>query len=199
MKIRQVFTSYSSKDDTHPRQFKYCPFCSVKLSLNENGSKQRPTCPNCGYIQYTNPLPGVVVVIEKNNKVLLGKRVEGFGKGKWCLPQGYIEFEEDFLTAAIREVKEETDLDVEIKAIINVVSNLISPKLHTVTIVLLGNVKAGKPCAGDDMETLEWFPFSGSLPEMAFGADEYIIKRYQDIKLKRMLPVDPLFSFNISF
>ena len=194
MEIKQVFTSNSFAEDTLPEQFKYCPLCSQKLSLKETCGKQRPTCHNCGYIQFRNPLPGVVVVIEKNKKVLLGKRGGGFGKGKWCLPQGYIEFDEDFLTAAIREVKEETGLDVEIKSIINIVSNLLSLKLHTLTIVLLADVKAGEPCAGDDLETLEWFLPSEPLPEIAFEADEYIIKNYQNIRLKRMLPVDPNFS-----
>ena len=41
------------------------------------------------------------------------------------------------LTAAIREVKEETGLDVEIRSILSVVSNFLSPRLHTLAIVLL--------------------------------------------------------------
>lgn len=75
-------------------------------------------------------------------------------------------------------MKEETGLDVEIRAILNVVSNMLSAKLHTLAIVLLASVEAGEPRAGDDLETLKWFPISGPLPEMAFEADERIIERY---------------------
>jgi ADP-ribose pyrophosphatase YjhB (NUDIX family) len=175
-------------------QFKHCPFCGTRLSLKEQGDKPRPTCPGCGFIQFRNPAPGVVVVIEQDGCVLLGKRAGGFGAGKWGLPQGYIEFDEDFLTAAIREVKEETGLDVEIRSILNVVSNLLSPGLHTLAIILLAGVVAGEPCAGDDLETLEWVPLSGPLPEMAFEADERIIARYQETKRERGLPVDPDFA-----
>ena len=193
MQIKQVFTTYDVKENAHHGQFKYCPICGTQLSSKEKGGKQRPACPKCGYVQFQNPVPGVVVVIEKDGQVLLGKRSGSFGKGKWGLPQGYIEFEEDFLTAAIREVKEETGLDVEIRSILNVVSNFLSPRLHTLAIILLAGVEAGEPCAADDLETLEWFPLSGSLPEMAFEADEHIITRYARTKLKGA-PVDPRFA-----
>jgi 8-oxo-dGTP diphosphatase len=123
----------------------------------------------------------------------LGKRRGGFGKEKWGLPQGYIEFDEDFLTAAIREVKEETGLNVEIRSIINVVSNLLSPRLHTLAVVLLAGAVSGELCAGDDLETLEWVPLAGPLPEMAVEADEHIIERYRQTKLEWGLPVDPDF------
>lgn len=194
MQVKQVFSAYDGKEDTHLEQFKYCPFCGTQLALKENEGKQRPMCPNCEFVQYRNPVPGVVVLIEKEGSVLLGKRRGGFGEGKWGLPQGYIEFDEDFLTAAIREVKEETGLDVEIRSILNVVSNLLSPRLHTLAIVLLAGVVAGELCAGDDLEILEWIPISEPLPEMAFEADEWIIERYHRSKYAESLPVDPSFA-----
>ena len=194
MQIKQVFSTYDGKEDTQKGQFKYCPICGAQLALKEKGGVQRPACPNCGFVQFRNPVPGVVVVIEKDGQVLLGRRAGGFGKGKWGLPQGYIEFDEDFLTAAIREVKEETGLEVEIQSIINVVSNKLSPSLHTLAIVLLAGVVAGELCACDDLETLEWFPQSGPLPEMAFEADEFIIRRYHKTKHEDGLPVDQYFS-----
>jgi len=194
MQIKQVFTNYDVKENAHHGQFKYCPFCGTQLSLKEKGGIQRPACPNCGFVQFRNPIPGVVVVIEKDGQVLLGKRAGSYGKGQWGLPQGYIEFDEDFLTTAIREVKEETGLTVEIRSIINVVSNFLAPRLHTLAIVLLAGVETGEPCAADDLETLEWFPLSGPLPEMAFEADEFIIRRGQMTILEERLPVDPDFA-----
>jgi ADP-ribose pyrophosphatase YjhB (NUDIX family) len=193
MELKQIFSNYSGEEEVDFGQFKYCPFCASQLSLQVRGGKPRPSCPNCGFVHYRNPLPGVVVVIEKDEQVLLGKRSGSFGQGKWGLPQGYIEFNEDFLAAAVREVKEETGLDVEIKAILNVTSNMLSPQLHTLAIVLLAGVKGGAARAGDDLETLRWFPFAGPLPEMAFEADERIIARYHKMKLKDRLPIDPDF------
>jgi 8-oxo-dGTP diphosphatase len=194
MQVKQVFSTYSGKEEGILGRFKYCPLCATELAQKEKGGKPRPACPNCGFVQFRNPVPGVVVLIEKEGNVLLGKRRGGYGAGKWGLPQGYIEFDEDFLTAARREVKEETGLDVEIRSILNVVSNLLSTGLHTLAIVLLAGVVAGEPCAADDLGALEWVPLSGPLPEMAFEADERIIARYQEVGLAGGMPVDPDFA-----
>jgi ADP-ribose pyrophosphatase YjhB (NUDIX family) len=194
MRAKQVFSAHSVVSDAAPGLFVYCPFCGTHLELKEKGGRERPVCPTCGFVHYRNPVPGVVVVVEKDGCVLLGRRKGGYGKGKWGLPQGYIEFHEDFLTAAIREVKEETGLDVEIRSILNVASNLLSPQLHTLAIILLAGVVAGELHAGDDLEALEWVPLSGPLPEMAFEADERIIDRYRDGILEEGLPVDPDFA-----
>lgn len=194
-RVKQVFSTQLGRNkEGGLGQFKYCPFCGMELSLEEKGSQQRPACPNCGFVQYRNPVPGVVVLIEHQGTVLLGRRRGGYGAGKWGLPQGYIEFDEDFLTAAVREVKEETGLDVEIRSILNVVSNLLAPGLHTLAIVLLAGVIRGEPCAGDDLDSLEWVPLTGPLPEMAFEADERIVQRYLDPGFEKGLPVDPDFA-----
>lgn len=164
------------------------------MHFQERGGRERPVCPQCGFVQFRNPLPGVVVVIEQHGQVLLGKRAGSFGKGKWSLPQGYIEFEEDFLTAAIREVREETGLAVEIRSVLNVVSNRLSPQLHTLVIIVLARVTGGEARPGDDLQALAWFPITGPLPEMAFEADKAVICRFQESEFDEGLPVDPLFS-----
>jgi ADP-ribose pyrophosphatase YjhB (NUDIX family) len=144
-------------------------------------------------VQFRNPSPGVVVLIEQDGQVLLGRRSGRVGRGKWGLPMGYIEYDEDFLTAAIREVKEETGLDVEIRSILSVVSNFLSPNLHTLAIVLLARVAGGELAAGDDLDAVEWFPLSGTLPEMAFEADAHICTRYYQTRLEGAL-VDPRYA-----
>ena len=74
----------------------------------------------------------------------MGKRctTASYG-GLWCLPGGYIEFEESFIEAAHREVFEETGLEIELEGVINVVSNLLDEQHHTLVIVLVGRVMGG--------------------------------------------------------
>ena len=62
---------------------------------------------------------GVGVVIENDNKILLGHRVSDYldtggiyEPDSWTLPGGKQEYEETTVDACIREVKEETGLDV---------------------------------------------------------------------------------------
>jgi 8-oxo-dGTP diphosphatase len=121
--------------------------------------------------------------------VLLGRRGGSPGKGTWSLPSGYIDYEEDFLTTAIRETKEETGLDVEVYSIINVVSSFVSPRFHFLGIYAVARVMGGELVAGDELEAVGWFPAVGPLPEMGFQEDVGIIEMYT--KGFAGLPVDP--------
>ena len=187
MKRQYFFESYNWKNNGELNNLKYCPACGTKCELKEKNLRARPTCPGCGYVHYRNPYPGVVVIIEQECKVLLGKRASGsFQAGKWCLPGGFIEFDENFIFAAIREVKEETNLDIEVKSILNVSSNFLSSDLHTLVVTLVASVLKGIPKPGDDIEDLRWFHISENLPDMAFHADTYVIKHYYDFKPKAL-------------
>lgn len=191
MQPRQVFSAYDWTGEDQSTPYSFCPHCQTRLITKPAGGKPRSACPNCGFVHFHNPSPGVVVIVEHEDQVLLGKRApDRFGESKWCLPQGYVEFDDDFLTAAVREVKEETALDVEILSILSVVSNFLTPDLHTLVIILLANVVGGAPQAGDDLVEVAWFPLAGPLPEMAFAADQHIIERYNATRLEGA-PVDP--------
>jgi ADP-ribose pyrophosphatase YjhB (NUDIX family) len=136
-------------------------------------------------------------MIVQDDQVLLGRRGSGFATGKWGLPQGYVETHEDYLSAAVREVKEETGLDVRIRSIINVVSNLIPAGHHTLAVVLLADVVGGEPLAGDDLSELQWVSLGGPLPEMAFEADRMIIEKCRGTDLQWGLPVSSDGSENV--
>ena len=191
MEAKQVFLTYDKQNLQYER-YKYCPYCGIKLLPTDDHNRLH--CLHCGFIAYQNPFPGVVVLITEGKSILLGKRCSrSFQAGKWSLPGGYIEFDEDFLTAAIRETKEETNLDVRIRSILSVVTNFLAPNLHTLVIVMLADVCGGNMKAGDDFDELAWFSVSESLPEMAFLADQHIIERYFKANLIGA-PVDPEYS-----
>jgi len=59
-------------------------------------------------------------------------------------------------------------------------SRFLSPRLHTLAIVLLACVVGGELHAADDLEAAAWVPLCGPLPEMAFEADAHICGRYHD-------------------
>jgi len=70
------------------------------------------------------PIVGVGAVIIQDGKTLLEKRKNEPGKGKWSIPGGIVELGESLERTVLREVKEETGLDVEKPELIDVVSNI---------------------------------------------------------------------------
>ena len=176
MDPKQVFRAYEEAD-ADPAAF--CLKCGGELSDREDGGRTRRACASCGFVHYTGPAACVSVLVVDGNRVLLcRRRVDVLEGGRWCLPCGYVEYDEDYLTAAHREVQEETGLAVEIRGIISVCSNFLRPVVHTLVTVLLAQPIGGEPTPGDDIELVHWFPSAGALPDMAFEADRHIIKRF---------------------
>lgn len=79
--------------------------------------------------------PSIVVsaLVEKDNRFLLVKEILESGQPYWIIPGGKVEFGENLIDAVKREIKEETNLDVEIKKFIDF-QEAIHPKYdyHTV-------------------------------------------------------------------
>jgi 8-oxo-dGTP diphosphatase len=187
VRVKQVFAHYE-RGDSLEGGFKFCPSCGRPLVLRQSGDRLRPACSNCGFVQYRNPAPTVSVLVVDGDRVLLGKRGGSPGKGRWSLPSGYVDYEEDFLTAAIRETREETGLDVEVCSLINIVSSFVSPRFHFLGLYVVARVLGGELVAGDDLEAVDWYPVAGPLPEMGFQEDVGIIEMYE--KGFAGLPVD---------
>ena len=194
MKTKQIFEAYNRQGERAIDTLRFCPRCGARCDLVSSGTQSRLRCPRCGFILYQNPSPGVVALIVDDDMVLIGKRAKDvFQGGKWSLPGGFIELDEDFLSAAHREIMEETALSIKIVSIASVVSNFLSPELHTIVIVLVAEKTGGTLRPGDDMVRLEWFPLSGPFPAMAFEADKHIIDRYHKTKIAG-IPVDHRFA-----
>lgn len=121
---KQVYSFYDRKAEPSSKGFRFCPYCSTSLVLGESVHEvTRPSCPECGYVQYRNPAPAVSVLVVDGDNCILGRRSGAPGAGKWALPSGYVEWDDDFLSTGIQEVKEETGLDVCIESVLNIVSS----------------------------------------------------------------------------
>jgi 8-oxo-dGTP diphosphatase len=117
-------------------------------------------------------------VIIAESKVLLIKRGKEPHKDKWAFPGGRIEqTDENILSAAIRELKEETHLqNVELKYIKTIGNNSRDPRGFCLTNVFLAQLDK-IPCgvrAGDDAVDYTWFSIYDGLPEMAFDHKEIL-------------------------
>lgn len=159
----------------------FCCKCATKCVTEYIAGQNRGKCPNCGYIYYRNPFPCVSVIVSDGEKIFLGKRADSsIHSGKWCLPCGYIEYNESFLDAAIREVKEETGLITEPIKIINIVSNQLLSGINSIVIVLISRPLTYELSANDDLVEVNWFNLTQPLPELAFDSDKYIINKCKE-------------------
>ncbi|WP_216829592.1 nucleotide triphosphate diphosphatase NUDT15 [Alkalihalobacterium elongatum] len=156
-------------------RYHFCPKCGGKLGVNHPKKINQPKCTDCGFIFYQNPIVGVAAIVIKDKKVLLGKRNISF-KDKWCIPCGYVEYDEDVRFAAQREFFEETGLHVGIKQVYEVHSNFHNPAQHTVGIWFLAEVIAGELKANDDLSEVDYFAFE-DIPELAFETDGLVINK----------------------
>lgn len=196
MKAQQVFRAYQQRktevnDAIMPR---FCARCGAGCEHEQIAGGVRSNCRACDFVHYKNPQPAIAVLIERDKHFVLGRRVsKSLGHGQWCLPCGYVEYHEDYLTAAVREVREETSLDVRIKSIISVVTNYLKPDVHSLVTVLSAEPLCGEITAGDGMADVQWFPYTGEFPDMAFEADTHIISRYFETDLVGA-PVDQNYS-----
>jgi 8-oxo-dGTP diphosphatase len=109
--------------------------------------------------EYRNPAPTVDLIIELVDRphrpiVLIERLYEPLG---WALPGGFVDYGESVETAAVREAKEETGLDVCLVEQFYVYSDPVrDARKHTLSIVFIGTAQ-GKPQAGDDAKHLQIF------------------------------------------
>ena len=160
-----------------PRIYDYCPRCAAAFTRREIHGHERMVCPDCRFIFWQNPAVGVAVIVMRENRIVLARRARGVYRGDWCIPCGYVEYDEDVRQAAYREFLEETGLRVEIGEVYTVHSNFHDPASHSVGIWFLGSVLEGTLRAADDVDEVAWVPL-GEVPDnLAFPTDRLVIER----------------------
>lgn len=162
-----------------PRAAHYCPLCGTQLEQRERFGKLRPVCPNCDHTVFFDPKVAVVGFIVRGDTVLLVKRVHDPGKGKWALPAGFVEPEEDPRRAVEREMFEETGLIVETERLLDLIHRPDPNGLADIVIAYAIRVVGGDLCASDDAEEVGWFS-KHELPEIALATTELLIQRWTE-------------------
>lgn len=113
---------------------------------------------------------GVGVIVRRaDGRVLLGERIGAHGAHTWALPGGHLEFGEAPEACALREVREETGLEVEIVGRGPYTSDLIEGR-HYVTLFVLARCSGSEARVMEPAKCLRWEWFEGSgLPAPLFA------------------------------
>lgn len=182
--------------------FTYCPRCGNRLvPRRPDASALAPgrSCPNCGYHQYRNPVAVVAAILlssgpelppldveippSRATHILMVRRT-GNRAGSWCIPCGYVEYEEDIREAAWREIHEETGLYVAVSRVWGVKSNFHDAHNHTVGTWFLTRYLAGELRPHDDADMAEFVSLDALPHPIAFPTDLDVILEIRNARVQ---------------
>ena len=99
--------------------YRYCPQCRAELAPTLRGGQTRLACPQCSFVQWSNPVPVVAAVVERAGRVVLvhsvGRPAHWFG-----LVAGFLERGEHPEAAVLREVAEELGVEGRLMSAIGI-------------------------------------------------------------------------------
>ncbi len=170
------------------RDFKFCPWCGSSLVSRLLDGRDRLRCPDCEYIWYKNPLPAAGAIICRDNKILMVKRKYPPSVGDWCLPAGFIEYDESPVECCRREILEETGLKIKIDKLFWNYKAGDDPRSMVVLIIYLADIIGGSPEPGDDAVDLDFFSLDKLPPNIAFKAHIRAIAHYKEYLINNLLP-----------
>lgn len=133
-------------------------------------------------LQWTQPVVGIgVILINKEGKILIGKRKTKIAP-KYSIFGGALEMGETFEEAAIREAKEETDLDIENPKVFSITNNIETFKeegIHSISVILVTNEFSGELKVMEPDKCESWFWCDpNDLPEPHYDASRMAIECY---------------------
>ena len=111
------------------------------------------------------PIPGVGVVVRKEDRVLIIQRGNAPGRGEWGLPGGALEIGETWRDAAVREVREECGIEIALGDILDAVDIIVRDddgraQYHYALVDFAATYVSGELRAATDVSDTRWISLS---------------------------------------
>ena len=122
-------------------------------------------------------------------KLLLVNRGHEPYKGKWCVPGGFVNIDEELRDAAARELAEETGLaGVKLEQLHTFGKVGRDPRGRVITATFMGIITKGskKIKAGDDAAKARWFDIEKLPKNLAFDHNEVVKLAIGKLKKKKI-------------
>lgn len=163
------------------KRLSFCSHCggNITFSYDKSEGKKVHICNSCNRITFYNSKPCAGALIVQKDKILLVRRNKAPYKWYWDIPGGFLEPGEHPEDGIIREVKEETGLEVRPLEIIGIFMDKYGPDADdTLNIHYLAEVVGGKEKAASDAAALKWFN-KNSLPKnIAFRNGRAVLRTW---------------------
>jgi len=159
-------------------EYSFCPKCGGKFDSRVIRPSEPPrlVCSQCQFVFFLDPKVAACALFSLEDAIVMVRRSIEPGYGKWVFPGGYVDRGETVRGAAIRETKEEVNLDVRVVSLLDVYSYARS---CVIVVVYTAEIIGGELSAGD--EALEARAFApGTIPwaELAFPSTFEALRAY---------------------
>jgi 8-oxo-dGTP diphosphatase len=131
-------------------------------------------------VDAARPKVGVGIMIMKDGKVLVAQRKGSHGDGEYGFVGGHVEYGETLEEAALREIAEECDVQVENMRVLCVADLLAYSPKHFVDIGFVADWASGDPkiMEPDKFDSMEWVAID-ALPPKMFGPCHNYVEAYK--------------------
>ncbi|NJO53811.1 MAG: NUDIX hydrolase [Bacteroidales bacterium] len=147
-------------------------------TIPDGDSRPRLTCPDCGYIEYSNPKIVVGAVCTWEDRLLLCRRAIAPSHGLWTIPAGYLELGETTSDGAMREVWEEAQARVVIDGLVGIYE---IPHINQVNIIYRARMLSADYAPGiESLEValVEWESIPWS--DLAFPSVRWSLEQFRN-------------------
>jgi ADP-ribose pyrophosphatase YjhB (NUDIX family) len=162
-----------------PLELNFCPNCGSPMADRFVFGRTRRACPDCGFVFFREPKLAVGALVEQAGRVLLVRRGVVPKLGFWCLPAGYVEYDEGPVAGAIREVREETGLTVRVTELLAAYHVRSDPRGMGVILVYGADPVGGRLAPGDDASEVAYFAPDEIPRDLAFASTRRALLRWR--------------------
>jgi len=128
-----------------------------------------------------------IVTFLGEDKIVLIKRAESPFKGLYAIPGGFVEYGENVEDAAVREMKEETGLDVKLLGIIGVYSKPDrDPRGHVVSIAYLAEAVGGSLKPSTETKEVKAFKIDEVPENLAFDHKDILEDGVENMQTRKV-------------
>lgn len=160
--------------------FRFCPSCTSPLVPDAGAVCLH--CRACGFRHYREPKVSVIGRISHGNRLLLIQRAVEPGLGQWGFPGGFLNVDEMPAQALVREVQEETGVQIEVQALLDIFPMEGRGPGIPGLVLAYAAVCASDPDqarAGDDARCVRWCRHDQIPAPVAFRSTRRLLAQWQ--------------------
>lgn len=130
------------------------------------------------------------VIMDKRGRILLVKENKLATRDKWNFPGGHLNPGEELVAGAIREAKEETNLNIKVKSLIGIYTG--QRENHYINFVFKATIRSGKMSIDHlEIQELKWYTLTelSKIPKSTLLNRKKFTRIIKDLRLNRNIPV----------